>query len=517
MILYGDMSGMSSSAFRAIFMFAIKLIAEAVHRTYDMLTAAAIAALLLLIEQPLYLYHSGFLLSFGAILGLGCFSKTLGGSLSVFVIHFPIILFTFYEFSPYSFLLNLIIIPAMSVLMSLGIFCIIAGSIPIYSIGMGVAYIMGAGCRALLWLFERLCEFSLTLPGANWIIGKPQDWKIYCFYAVVLGLFVLYEYCKYLSKNNKNIKYKKYVNKDKYNKIIKLNAHKIIQLIIIFVAVLMLTYRPIKGLEITFVDVGQGDCIFIETPTGKHYLIDGGSSSENSVGKYTILPYLKYKGVDKIDAVFLTHLDSDHISGIIEILENGKKIYLQNGIKIDRIVISQAVIKNEVYEKLSELCSLCDIELVFADTGDIILEDDFSLTVLHPKADYKTDSSNAYSLVVKLDYDSEYGHFGALFTGDVEVDGEKIIANYLENTDWKCDLFKASHHGSKNSNTKELLQILKPKLTVISCGKNNAYGHPHKETLERLDEVGSKVVATKDSGAVTVKVGEEIEVEMFNE
>lgn len=512
MILYGDMAGMSSSAFRAIFMFGIKLLAETVYRTYDMLTAAAIAAVLLLAEQPLYLYHSGFLLSFGAILGLGCFSKTLGGSLSVFVIHFPVMLFTFYEFSPYSFILNLIVIPSMSVLVPLGVLCLLAGVFPIYSIGMGVAYVMGTGCKAILYIFEKMCELSLALPGANCVIGKPEDRRIYIFYIVILVLFVLQEYCKYLSKNTKSKKYKKFANNEK-----KLNIHKIIQFIIILSVVLMLTIRPVKGLEITFVDVGQGDCIFIEAPTGKHYLIDGGSSSKNSVGKYTIIPYLKYKGIDRIDAVFLTHLDNDHISGIIEFLENGKKIYLQNGIRIDCIVISEAVIRNETYEKISELCESCGIKLIFANTGDMISQDNFSLTVLHPKADYKTDSTNAYSLVLKLDYVNEYGHFGVLFTGDVEEDGEKIVADYFKNTDWECDLLKASHHGSKNSNTKELLQVLKPKLTVISCGKNNVYGHPHKETLERLDDVGSRVITTKDSGAVTVKVGREIEVERFNE
>ena len=89
MVMYGDMVGMSSSAYRAIFMFAMKLSADLFYRTYDMLTAVAIAAVLLLLEQPLYLYHTGFLLSFGAILGIGCFADSFGGSISVFLIHFP--------------------------------------------------------------------------------------------------------------------------------------------------------------------------------------------------------------------------------------------------------------------------------------------------------------------------------------------------------------------------------------------------------------------------------------------
>ena len=501
MIAYGDMAGMSSSAFRAIFMFAIKLLADSVHRTYDMLTAVALAAVLLLADQPLYLYHSGFLLSFGAILGLGCFSENLGGSLSVFLIHFPIMLSVYFEFPIYSFLLNLVIIPAMSVLMTLGILCILCGAVPVYAIGMGMAHIMGAGCHALLWVFEMLCELSLALPGANWITGKPDNWRLVCFYMVVLILFILQEYCKYINKKSKYVK-----------KGITIKIPKLLQLMMILAAVILVTSRNYEGLEITFVDVGQGDCIWIQTPEGKHYLIDAGSTSESSVGQYTLLPYLKYMGTDRLDAVFLTHLDSDHTSAITELLENGEEAYKRNGIEIGCIVIAEAVIRDEAYEKLIELCNMCNIQIAYAKTGDVISEDKLKLSILHPEDDYVTESRNAYSLVVKLDYFRENGHFGALFTGDVEADGEQIIAEYLKDKDWSCDLFKASHHGSKNSNTEELLEVIQPQLTVISCAEDNGYGHPHKETLERLKAVGSDVLITKDSGAIMIKVVEDVEI-----
>ncbi|MDE6918407.1 MAG: ComEC family competence protein, partial [Lachnospiraceae bacterium] len=218
MIAYGDMVGMSSSAYRAVFMFGMQLAARMLRRTYDMLTALALAAMLILLEQPLYLYHAGFLLSFGAILGAGCLSDvvkpqacgrgkhltqraalSLCGSLSIFLVHFPIMLCVYYEFPVYSFLLNLVVIPAMSFLMAAGLLCLGAGSLPA-ALGFGVAKGMGFVCHALLSAFEWLCAMSLKLPFANWIVGRPKDWRIYAYGAVILFLYAAHHYGKHLSK-----------------------------------------------------------------------------------------------------------------------------------------------------------------------------------------------------------------------------------------------------------------------------------------------------------------------------
>ena len=105
-----------------------------------------------------------------------------------------------------------------------------------------------------------------------------------------------------------------------------------------------------------------------------------------------------------------------------------------------------------------------------------------------------------------LMYKDKNGEFGVLFTGDAEEDAEEAIVSYLAKQNWKCQIYKAAHHGSKYSNTAELLAYLNPPITVISCGARNRYGHPHKETLERLGQVGSNVINTKETGAVSVQV-----------
>ena len=589
MIMYGDMVGSSASAFRAIFMFALKMGAEVLHRTYDMLTALALAAVGILLEQPLYIYHAGFLLSFGAIVGIGCMldvlktdtkqivlnkriqkkreyrknlcwskvRESLLGSGSIFLIHFPIMLSVYYEFPIYSFILNMVIIPAMSLVMVMGLGCMFTGGIgellarmligkvgrgsvlvenagaemssalarggvveigsvlngsigaesgnillesTVVEIGSalsekgvlgticeGVAQLLAYGCQVCLRIFEILCKWSMELPCASWIVGEPETWRIVIFYVVVLSLFIIHKNCKYTWKNKICLPFP-------------------VKMMWILVAVALLTQKTYDGLTITMLDVGQGDGIWLETDTGHHYLIDGGSTSEKKLAEYTLVPFLKQTGTAELDAVFLTHLDKDHTSGVLELLEG------DSGIKVHKIVIAKAVIRDEAYEELVTLCRSKHVAVMYAEAGDVLTDGKLRLEVLHPSADYVTDSKNAYSLVMKL----EYGGFHALFTGDVEEDGEKLVADSLPEN-WECHLYKVAHHGSRNSNTLALLEQIQPKLAIISCEEDNSYGHPHEETLERLSEVGSKVMVTKDCGAIIVEVDERIKVKRWIE
>lgn len=521
MIMYGDMVGMPNSAYRAIFMFGLRMLAVACKRSYDMLTALAISAVTLLIEQPLYVFSSGFLLSFGAILGISGLSdmikadttqisfnqktntrlsiqvkryllriqETLCASLSIFLIHFPIMLINYYEFPIYSFLLNMLIIPTVGILMITGLLgiCIswlllavsqgILARVEILTnIGNIMTDMSGIICSYIIMFYEKLCNISLGLPGADWIVGRPDNWKIVVFYLVVLFLYALHR-----------------INVERYDS--KLCFPFQIKMICIILSVAFISRQTHGELKITFMDVGQGDGIWIETDTGHHYLIDSGSASNKNLGKYTLIPYLKYTGTSYIDAVIISHLDTDHMSGIQELLKT------EHGIEVGRVIISKANIRDEKYEELLSLCSQQEIPVCLVQEGDNIRDGDLNLKVLHPSTDYFSESRNAYSIVIQL----EYKGFHALFAGDIEEEGERIIAEELRENNWTCHLYKASHHGSKYSNTEELLQVIKPKLTVVSSGKNS-YGHPHSETLERLDYIGSQVIRTDQNGAVMLRI-----------
>ncbi|MDE6052813.1 MAG: MBL fold metallo-hydrolase, partial [Lachnospiraceae bacterium] len=272
--------------------------------------------------------------------------------------------------------------------------------------------------------------------------------------------------------------------------------------IAVLAAVILLRDSPVDGVSVPFLDVGQGDCIWIESAKGEHFLVDGGSTSESKVGTYTIIPYLKYKGVAKLDAVFLTHLDSDHISGVMEMLEgNGDDMEIE----ISRVCISESVIEDAAYEKLAALCDEREIPIYRLRAGDRIDARGLRFEVLHPQGDYETDSRNAYSLVMKLE---TRDGVTALLTGDVEADGERAASEKLRGiTDFAgIDIYKASHHGSRYSNTEELISLIKPELAIISCGEGNSYGHPHAETIEKLEDIGSDIRITKDTGAIMIKI-----------
>jgi competence protein ComEC len=275
-----------------------------------------------------------------------------------------------------------------------------------------------------------------------------------------------------------------------------------LRFITIVIAVLFLSGRTVLQSSINFIDVGQGDAIYVESKDGAKFLVDGGSTSNSQVAKYTIVPYLKYRGVSKLDAVFLTHLDNDHISGIMDMLS--QEGVLDYNIAIGKICISDALIEDDTYGELVRLCEQKNIPIYRLKAGDVIGYGDVVFQVLHPSAEYVPDSKNAYSLVMKLSIGDAKGEkVTALLTGDVEQDGEKIVSRYLNGD---IDIYKAAHHGSKNSNTSEIINAAAPSLTVISCGEGNSYGHPHAQAIENFKNAGSKIIVTKDTGAISIKV-----------
>lgn len=510
MAAYGEMVGMSSSAYRAILMFGLQLAAQMLRRTYDMLTALAVAAMLILMEEPRYLYHSGFQLSFGAILGIGCLSEIikpvrwkflepLSVSVRIFLVHFPIMLAAYYEFPVYSFLLNLVIIPAMSVLMAAGLVCLGAGSLPAV-IGSVPAKTAGGLCHLLLAGFERLCTVSLRLPFANWVVGRPDTWRICVFCAVVVYLYAAHQYGVFLSARapERGLYHTKGAVRGQGEQTVGLPA--VIKFAAVLAAVTLISENPADGVSVTFLDVGQGDCIWIESAGGEQFLVDGGSSSKSKTGQYTIVPFLKYNGVATLDAVFLTHLDSDHISGIMEMLKDSSQTM---DIRIKRLCISDAVIEDEPYEELLMLCERRQIPIYRLKAGDSMEAGGLRFEVLHPSAGYETASRNASSLVMKLEAEG----VTALLTGDVEADGEQAAGQLLQQSGFAgIDIYKAAHHGSKYSNTQALLAQLQPETAIISCGENNRYGHPHAETVARLEQTGSGIWMTKDTGAITIHI-----------
>lgn len=523
MALYVAMTGASPSAVRAFLMFGLSLLAGYWKRTFDTLTALSVSAVVILLGNPAYLWQSSFLLSFLAILSLAVFrpavaacvpsvtfletmvpkpigkllkkaGKSLLGSLSVWLVTLPVQLFFFSEVSLFGIFFNLLVIPLMGAVLLLGVGSLLAAEarnlfagLPVKlpaDLGGGLAEVCRQTETFLLSVITGGGRLAAKLPETVWTPGKPSYLRM--FFA--FGVLLLFCFVGNMSEKENEIRGKRY------------------RLGLLLGVILLLLKSPPKSLRITFLDVGQGDGICMELPDGTVYLVDGGSSNVNKVGNYRLLPFLKTRGIRRIDTVFLTHGDTDHTNGITELLAEPQ-------ITIERLYLPErgtGTEKNAETNKgeFAEILSLAEERNIPVETGragDRERRGELSFVCLNPDTEAKltAESSNASSLVLYV----EYRKFSMLLTGDLEGDGEKKVAGLLkENAVSGVSLLKVAHHGSKNSTKESFLGQCRPAVAVISCGKNNSYGHPHEETLKRFKETGTVVLRTDVGGAIQVEV-----------
>lgn len=486
--IYTAMIGMGVSVMRAFIMFLFRVGADMVGRKYDSITALFVAAAVVLLWRPLYLYDGGFWMSFGAVFAilivLPVFQRlplqSFWASVSINAVLLPVQLYFFYEFPTYSILLNLWVIPLMSGVLFLGIL----GSILSVWIGFPGDMILRI-CNLIFWIYEKSCEAILRLPGARLVTGQPEWWQMAGYYCILCLAILVGRNAGKLNEKDK----KRAVRRKKMGVLLAAMAVVVIPLG---------NYCRWNGkLQITVMDVGQGDGIFLRGPTGKSYYIDGGSSDVTQVGTYRTGPFLRSQGVKKIEYLMLTHGDADHTNGWREILED--KNYK---IEIETIIFPTKEVWDDNLYALAQEATERGIHIMSMKVGSRLTEGDLQIECLGPEKNFSGESGNAASLLLKIKYQG----FDMLFTGDTEGEGEKMliqrVKQQMPEVEW--DVLKVAHHGSKNSTSEELLQLVKPKYAFISAGQNNRYQHPHEETLKRLEAVGSEVLVTKEKGAITV-------------
>lgn len=532
MAAYVFLVGNPPSAVRAFIMFAMGLLAGYWKRTLDTPTALSLSAAIILMGNPFYIGQSSFLLSFLAILAISVFQPALKeclalinpyhfplfrllgsrqtwrlrhldpqkvpgvchellkkvgngllSSFSVWIVTLPVQLFFFSEVSLFGIFFNLLIIPLMGVILLLGI-----AGLFLKEISHLFAFLTGSAFTDLEITVISICRyaegifFAIIKAGGSladrlsftmWTPGKPVYGKMLLAFCLLLLFCLLGN----LSENGRTFpeKFWKY------------------RLGILLGVILLLAGYPAHNLQITFLDVGQGDGICMELPDGRVYLMDGGSSDVSKVGNYRLVPFLKAKGIRKIDAVFLSHGDTDHINGIAELLE-------EKQISIDCVCLPAGA-EQEEFAEIKDLARARNISVRTIQAGDFWENNGTRFLCLNP-ADV-TESGNAASVVLYM----EYQNFSMLLTGDLEGEGEKSVAALLRsNAITGISVLKVAHHGSKNSTKEEFLRQCSPAVAVISCGERNTYGHPHKETLERLNDMGTAVYRTDCSGAIQITV-----------
>lgn len=245
-------------------------------------------------------------------------------------------------------------------------------------------------------------------------------------------------------------------------------------------------------LKVHFIDVGQGDSILIESPNRHYMLVDGGTRSAGQ----DVVNYLRGLGVGQLDYVVATHPDADHIGGLIPVI---------NSIPIQNFMDSGKVHTSATYEEMLTLIQTKNISFTVAQTNeDVLLDEELQITVLNANEHAK--DNNDASIVLKVVYDD----VSFLLTGDAGIELEQEM---MANFDVSATILKAGHHGSNTSSSLPFLQAVHPEATILSYGQDNSYGHPHYEVIQNLQQVGSEIYGTAESGTIVVETdGKDYEV-----
>ena len=416
-------------------------------------------------------------------------------SISIQLFTIPLVAYYYYEIPVYAILLNIPVLALIPYVLGLAVFGSLTGQIAF------LQPLSFALCRVCGWVlhgYRWLCDASLLLPGARMITGKPSEVRVVVYYGL-LGAFYYVLWCGMKKKQRQMCTKGAQAEKQEW-------IRRRFGFGLGLVLVLLLTFLFVRGkpeFELDILDVGQGDAIYLCASDGTNFMIDGGSTDVKKVGTYRILPFLKAKAIRKVDYWFVSHTDEDHISGLVEVMESGYAV--------GTLVLADAQKEDEKAYRLAELAQKNGIRVCYMKAGDVLgtrkedvvnernREGTFRIECLYPTNNNDSEDVNDRCLV--LYYEDE--NFSAFFGGDIssEVEEQLVSAGKCRQT----DVLKASHHGSKYSNSDVLLHALHPRLTIASAGKKNRYGHPSPEAIARVGESGSAFYSTINYGRIRVR------------
>ena len=509
---YGILIGQPTTAVRALLMFFVLQGARLLGRSYDLLSALAFSGILMLLDNPDLILDGGCRLSFCAVIGVGWYvseknkifrsigekekrkNRGKGGKGSsagaileniragwyLWLFTLPVMLDTFYQVSVVGILWNLVAIPLLPVIIaSGGLGVVLAG----WNIFLGS--LAGSPAYGMLQLYQEIGNISEKLPVGMWTPGQPSKPVIAGYYLVIF-LLVLVE--KQLIKREKRWK-----------------IFPGMELCSMLLLLLLMAHPWQQREKITFLDVGQGDASMLQSG-GQTLLLDGGSTSQKNVGTYVILPYIKQQGISCLEAIVLTHTDQDHINGVTEVLEEGKKGWLT----VKNLMYPYWMEGTEQGKQLKKLAEEAGASCRKIRAGDRLTIGKAEAVVLYPKEQEKIAEPNAGSLVLFWKWEG----VRAMFTGDLPEEKERELLQNLP----ACEILQVGHHGSATSTCREFLEQVQPSLAVISCAMKNRYGHPSPDTVDRLKKTGCEIRYTMRSGAITIrKRGREILVTEYLE
>lgn len=488
--LYAFLAGGAPSIWRAVTVVEIIGIMKLCNRKVPIDDALSVCCLLFLTLSPYSLFQVGFQLSYIATYSLIYSSRILASSANIFLQNFfmtlvcqlltyPLLLFHFYELSLSSFLANIVFVPLFSfIIVPINLFLVVLSYI---SKSLTELFIMLYE-PVRMWLTDLLL-FLKDLPYQMWVPGKPSlIWLLILFASVLIGL--------------------SYIDCQRWG----------LATAVLLVPAILFSFRflLIDELQVTFINVGQGDSILIESPRRKHViLIDSGGvlrfQSEDwkardtvyEVGRQVVVPYLKGKGISSVDTMILTHADADHVEGAEEIVKE---------IRIKEIHVSPNSWGEKALEDLRAEVEKKSISIYENMAGVSWNVGQTIYAYLSPR-DLQYDGNND-SLVLYV----QHGGFRALFTGDLEKDGEWDLIHHYGPYIRNITLLKAGHHGSKTSSADEFVEHTMPVLTIFTAGKDNRYRHPAQEVIERFEKRRLRYYTTGTDGTIELRVNKKGEI-----
>ena len=497
LLLFMFITGFAASVIRACLMSIIILGSNLLYRKSDIWTSISISLLVILIVNPFEINEIGLQLSYLGTIGIILFNKNIESllnririnnailkpfavTISAQIMIMPIMAYKFNSISLTFFISNILATPFLGINIILG-FIVIFVSFISFSLAKILAILLNASLKILIFI----SEFTAKIPLSSILIKTPYVFTIILIYFLVLILNYIYSI--YISKENLRL-FKKRILK----KVNKTNIKKvliIISIIIITLNLILFCYSLIpKDLKSYFIDVGQGDSCLIVTPNNKKILIDGGEGEPE-----VLLSYLLDRRIKTIDYIMISHFDSDHCNGLIEVFKN---------IKVKNILISKQAYFCEEYKNIAKIINSKKIKVTFVKQGDKLnVDKNVKLDIFYPLNNLEYDDLNNNSIVTKLTYNS----FSVLFTGDIEKSEEDLLDKY-KNKELESDVLKIAHHGSKTSSSKEFLEAVKPKIALIGVGGNNNFGHPNKGVLQRLEDINCKIYRTDKMGEIEIRV-----------
>ena len=485
------LSGASASVVRAVIMAISIIVAELLSQKPNTFASLAFSAIIILMYNPLIICDVGFILSYTGTIGillfsekinkylnyklinLGCnslkeiFVETLSVTLSAQMIVAPIILYYFNTFSVVSIIVNMMVVPITGFITIIGIIMYVASIL-----FMPLAKIISYGVYFLISIIIFISNFFSKIPYSNILLPTPSIVIISLYYFIITYVY----------------------NKKSWNE------YKYIKTVIFLIIFILIGYQllPYNHIKVNMIDVGQGDCIFIETEHKKKILIDTGGSenSDYDVGEKIVVPYLLDRGKTDIDYIFISHFHEDHAEGILSIIDQ---------LNVSKVIINRQTTETDLY--LNLISKIDKSKIIIIDENDKIEIDGVTFNIL--LSNEEMDNLNNTSVIMKM----IYGECSILFTGDAESELE-----YLAKNNVKSQILKVAHHGSNTSTTDDFLDKVSPKIALISVGKNNKFGHPKKEIIEKLQNRNIQIYRTDINGEIMMKLYKngEIIINMYN-